>query len=133
MPSLDGHASPVETHRSGLGYAIIAWHMASLASSLHAVLGVADPIGHQEACKADRPRDIWELEAMTNPFDDDDGRYTVLANAEGQHCLWPSFASAPDGWTVVHEDDTRDRCLAYVEEHWTDMRPASLVAVVENR
>jgi uncharacterized protein YbdZ (MbtH family) len=27
------------------------------------------------------------------------------------------------GWTRVFGEDTRDACLAYVAEHWTDLRP----------
>ena len=64
---------------------------------------------------------------MTNPFDDENGVYLVLVNDEGQHSLWPSFAEVPSGWTVVHGEDTRAACLAYVEKHWTDLRPKSLI------
>ncbi|SDD25333.1 MbtH family protein [Actinokineospora iranica] len=68
---------------------------------------------------------------MTNPFEDNDGTYLVLVNAENQHSLWPAFADIPAGWTVAHDKDTRDGCLAYVEQHWTDLRPASLVRETE--
>ncbi|MFD0905915.1 MbtH family protein [Actinomadura sediminis] len=64
---------------------------------------------------------------MTNPFEDPDGTYLVLVNDEGQHSLWPSFAEVPAGWTVAKDEDTRDACLAYVDENWTDMRPKSLI------
>lgn len=67
---------------------------------------------------------------MTNPFDNENGRFKVLVNAEGQHSLWPSFAEVPVGWEVRVEDASRAECLVYVEEHWTDMRPASLVAAM---
>ncbi|MGW3932008.1 MbtH family protein [Streptomyces microflavus] len=63
---------------------------------------------------------------MTNPFEDENGTYLVLVNHEGQHSLWPSFAEVPAGWTVVHPEDTRQACLDYVEESWTDLRPKSL-------
>jgi len=63
---------------------------------------------------------------MTNPFEDPDGRYHVLVNDEEQHSLWPSFAEVPAGWRVVFGETTRDACLSYVEEHWTDLRPRSL-------
>lgn len=69
---------------------------------------------------------------MTNPFDDEDGVYQVLVNDEGQHSLWPSFAPVPDGWTSVFGPDNRQACLAYVDEHWTDMRPKSLRAAMES-
>lgn len=63
---------------------------------------------------------------MTNPFEDPEGRYLVLVNAEEQHSLWPSFAEVPAGWTVAFGADSREACLTYVEEHWTDLRPKSL-------
>ena len=63
----------------------------------------------------------------TNPFEDPEGRYLVLVNDEGQHSLWPSFADVPAGWTVAKGEDTRQACLDYIEENWTDMRPKSLV------
>ncbi|MFC7908985.1 MbtH family protein [Streptomyces sp. JHA19] len=62
----------------------------------------------------------------TNPFDDDEGRFLVLVNDEGQHSLWPSFAEVPGGWTVVFGEDSRQACLDYVDAHWTDLRPRSL-------
>ena len=64
---------------------------------------------------------------MTNPFEDPDGTYLVLVNDEGQYSLWPSFAEVPAGWTVAKDEDTRQACLDYVDENWTDMRPKSLV------
>jgi MbtH protein len=79
---------------------------------------------------------------MPNPFDDPDGRFLVLVNDEGQHSLWPVFADVPAGWTVVFGaespgDETgepgadRAAALEYVEQHWTDMRPRSLVESME--
>ncbi|WP_329500990.1 MbtH family protein [Kitasatospora herbaricolor] len=65
---------------------------------------------------------------MTNPFEDDSATYLVLANDENQHSLWPVWIDVPAGWTVVHEEDTREGALAYIEANWTDIRPASLVA-----
>ncbi|MDQ3274797.1 MAG: MbtH family protein [Actinomycetota bacterium] len=64
---------------------------------------------------------------MTNPFEDDDARYLVLVNDEGQHSLWPVIVDVPAGWTVAHEEDTRQACLDHIERSWTDMRPRSLV------
>ncbi|MGR6918381.1 MbtH family protein [[Actinomadura] parvosata] len=63
---------------------------------------------------------------MTNPFDDPDGRFLVLVNAENQHSLWPAFAEVPGGWTVVLPESSRAACLDYIESHWTDLRPRSL-------
>ncbi|MGK3201303.1 MbtH family protein [Amycolatopsis sp. NPDC003865] len=67
---------------------------------------------------------------MTNPFEDENGTFLVLVNAENQHSLWPSTVDVPAGWTKVHGEDTRAACLEYVEKNWTDLRPASLVAAM---
>lgn len=64
---------------------------------------------------------------MTNPFEDADRSYVVLVNDEGQHSLWPADLCVPEGWSEARAAGTRDACLAYVEENWTDMRPKSLV------
>lgn len=64
----------------------------------------------------------------TNPFDDPQGRFLVLVNEENQHSLWPAFAEVPHGWRTAFGEDTRTACLAWIEEHWTDLRPASLIA-----
>src|SRR5205807_1026521 len=59
-------------------------------------------------------RDAWNVRpawtgrsAVTNPFEDPNGRYFVLINDEGQYSLWPAFVKVPDGWTVVHGEDGR--------------------------
>ena len=67
-------------------------------------------------------------DASGNAFDDPDALYRVLVNAEGQHSLWPEFAEVPAGWRAVHGPAGRAECVAYVERHWTDMRPRTLVA-----
>lgn len=68
---------------------------------------------------------------MSNPFDDTDGVFSVLVNDENQHSLWPDFAPIPDGWARVYGPARHDECLAYVDEHWRDMRPASLIAAMD--
>jgi MbtH protein len=76
-----------------------------------------------EAIASSREEDA----VSTNPFDDEDGRYLVLVNHEGQHSLWPVFVDVPDGWTVVLPETDRQSALDYVERNWTDLRPRSLI------
>jgi MbtH protein len=64
---------------------------------------------------------------MQNPFDDPEGSFVVLRNQEGQYSLWPTFAQVPAGWRIVLSERGREECLSYIDENWTDMRPASLV------
>jgi MbtH protein len=68
---------------------------------------------------------------MSNPFDNEDGEFLVLVNAENQHSLWPSFAEVPAGWRTVHGPASRQSSLDYVEENWTDMRPKSLIDAMD--
>ncbi|MEG8279868.1 MbtH family protein [Streptomyces sp. AHA2] len=65
---------------------------------------------------------------MTNPFDDAEGTFHVVVNAEGQHALWPAFADVPAGWDAVWGPGPRAAALEYVETNWTDIRPLSLIA-----
>lgn len=65
-----------------------------------------------------------------NPFDKSDGTFLVVVNQEAQHSLWPTSIAVPAGWEVVHEGP-RAHCLDYVDRHWTDLRPASLVRALD--
>ncbi|CAL9608902.1 MbtH family protein [Streptomyces sp. enrichment culture] len=65
---------------------------------------------------------------MANPFDNEDGTFLVLVNGERQHSLWPAAHPVPAGWEPVTPKSSRQSCLDYIEEHWTDLRPAALIA-----
>lgn len=67
---------------------------------------------------------------MNNPFDDNDALFRVLVNDEGQHSLWPVFKEVPAGWVAKFGPESRESCLKYVDDNWTDMRPASLIAAM---
>lgn len=67
----------------------------------------------------------------TNPFEDPEGVYCVLRNDEGQYSLWPTYLTKPAGWEIVHADDSRAACLDYVKNVWCDMRPLSLVRLMD--
>ena len=63
----------------------------------------------------------------SNPFEDENRTYYALVNDEGQYSLWPAFANVPEGWNIVHPESTRQACLDFIEQAWTDMRPKSLI------
>ncbi|WP_328648244.1 MbtH family protein [Amycolatopsis sp. NBC_00348] len=69
---------------------------------------------------------------MTNPFEDPEGTYLVLVNAENQHSLWPESVDVPAGWSVTFGPSARQECLDHVEANWTDMRPKSLADAMDN-
>ncbi|GAB3239814.1 MbtH family protein [Kineosporia babensis] len=68
---------------------------------------------------------------MSNPFENPDGTYLVLVNDENQHSLWPDFIEVPAGWRSVFGPEARRPCIDYIETHWQDLRPASLVDFME--
>jgi len=59
---------------------------------------------------------------------DDSGAelFDVVANDEGQYSIWPAGRDIPGGWRVSGPRDSKERCLAYIKEVWTDMRPLSV-------
>jgi MbtH protein len=38
----------------------------------------------------------------------------------------------PDGWTIIHNSDSRAACLEFIKENWTDLRPKSLIEKMKN-
>ncbi len=50
----------------------------------------------------------------------------VVINEEEQYSIWPAGRELPAGWRPGGFTGTEDECLAYIDETWTDMRPASL-------
>jgi MbtH protein len=62
---------------------------------------------------------------MTNQ-DEATERFAVVVNHEEQYSIWPADRELPAGWVQAGRSGSRDECLAFIEETWTDMRPASL-------
>lgn len=52
--------------------------------------------------------------------------YAVVVNDEEQYSIWQAGRDLPAGWHTDGFTGTEDECLAYIDEIWTDMRPASL-------
>ncbi|KQQ35974.1 antibiotic synthesis protein MbtH [Duganella sp. Leaf126] len=59
-------------------------------------------------------------------WDHPDTRFNVVVNAEEQYSIWPDYQAIPAGWTEAGKHGTKEECLAYIEQVWTDMRPLSL-------
>ena len=57
---------------------------------------------------------------------EDNTIYKVVVNHEEQYSIWFADREIPAGWTEVGKSGTKDECLAYIKEVWTDMRPLSL-------
>lgn len=52
--------------------------------------------------------------------------YLVVVNHEEQYSIWPVGREIPNGWRDVGQTGSKEECLKYIEEVWTDMRPLSL-------
>jgi MbtH protein len=52
--------------------------------------------------------------------------YKALINDEGQHSIWPEMKPVPLGWKEVGPIGPKAEVLEWIQENWTDMRPASL-------
>lgn len=67
--------------------------------------------------------------------DDSEGNanYKVLVNHEGQYSIWPVERENPIGWSDGGKSGSKEECLAYVKEVWTDMRPLTLRKEMEKR
>lgn len=61
-------------------------------------------------------------EEMTEGAD----KYVVVVNFFGQHSIWLKESEPPDGWREVGMEGSKAACLAYIREHWTDLRPVKL-------
>ena len=47
-------------------------------------------------------------------------------NHEEQYSIWQADRENPLGWNDVGKRGTKQECLDYIEQVWTDMRPQSL-------
>jgi MbtH protein len=65
-------------------------------------------------------------ETMTRDEHNDMRRYKVVINHEEQFSIWFADRANPLGWRDVGKTGTRQECLDYIEEIWTDMRPLSV-------
>ena len=63
---------------------------------------------------------------MAQSTDVRDERYRVVVNHEEQYSIWADGRELPAGWSDAGKAGSRDECLAWIEEVWTDMRPLSL-------
>ena len=57
---------------------------------------------------------------------EDTTTYKVVVNDEEQYSIWPADRNNPLGWRDAGKSGSKDECLGYVKEVWTDMRPLSL-------
>jgi MbtH protein len=57
---------------------------------------------------------------------EDQAIYKVVVNHEEQYSIWPAKRENAKGWRDAGKSGTKQECLDYIKEVWTDMRPLSL-------
>jgi MbtH protein len=70
--------------------------------------------------------EAWKGDDVSWDEEDDTRTYKVVINHEEQYSIWPVDRENPLGWNDVGKSGTKQECLDYIEEVWTDMRPLSL-------
>ena len=63
--------------------------------------------------------------AFSNPFDDPQGAFYILRNAQGQFSLWPQQCLLPAGWDIVCQPQSQASCQQWLEAHWRTLTPAN--------
>jgi MbtH protein len=62
--------------------------------------------------------------AMTES--EDTREYKVVINHEEQYSIWFANRSNPIGWSDVGKSGSKEECLSYIKEVWTDITPLSV-------
>lgn len=52
--------------------------------------------------------------------------YKVVINHEEQYSIWLADRENPLGWNDAGKQGSKQECLDYIRQVWTDMRPLSL-------
>ena len=63
---------------------------------------------------------------MSTEETEDKTTYKVVVNHEEQYSIWPAERDNALGWRDAGKSGTKQECLAFIKEVWTDMRPLSL-------
>ena len=68
---------------------------------------------------------------MSDTEQEDDRKYRVVVNDEEQYSIWPLDREPPSGWRDGGTSGTKEQCLEFISQVWTDMRPLSLRKAME--
>jgi MbtH protein len=104
---------------------VLAKRLRECLAKAQAAAGQAGPPARAFGPSPSPPAKSFATDALA-AGEEDDITWRVVVNHEGQHALWPAGRPAAPGWTFLGRSGTRDECLAFVKEVWTDLRPLSL-------
>jgi MbtH protein len=91
---------------------------------------VADPVrlnsAHSWSNWRDQSNSLPTEKSVMSEEREDKTIYKVVLNHEEQYSIWPAHRENALGWKDAGKSGTKEECLAYIKEVWTDMRPLSL-------
>jgi MbtH protein len=59
--------------------------------------------------------------------------FIALINEEEQYSIWPAKKEVPAGWKPLEFSGSKAEVSAYIDQQWTDMRPASLRRAMDSQ
>ena len=59
--------------------------------------------------------------------------WKVVISLEDQYSVWPASKDIPLGWRDGGKEGEKEECLSYIKEVWTDMRPRSLLELMDKK
>lgn len=57
--------------------------------------------------------------------------WRVLVNNKKQYSIWPLDKAIPSEWNVDGMVGTKESCLDYISNQWTDMKPSELTTFLQ--
>lgn len=66
-------------------------------------------------------------------LDDETTIYDVVLNDEEQYSVWPVGRPLPAGWRAEGTRGPMRDCIAHIDVVWTDMRPKSVRAALDEQ
>jgi MbtH protein len=57
---------------------------------------------------------------------EDTREYKVVVNHEEQYSIWFASRATPAGWTDAGKSGSKEECLNFIKEVWTDITPLSV-------
>jgi MbtH protein len=69
---------------------------------------------------------------MSTSSSQSEAMFEVVVSQDEQYSIWPVDKAVPQGWAKAGKQGSKESCLEFVSEVWTDMRPLSLRARMQS-
>jgi len=97
---------------------------ADIAAALEQTLG--QPVDKRDIVLEHPIREVGVHSVALKLLGDIRPEIKVVVNHEEQYSIWPQHRENALGWSDAGKAGTKQECLDYIKEVWTDMRPLSL-------